>query len=258
MKACMLAALIGVVVFAFAPAVALAGICFSVTGLPRPAAVDLALLAPSATGQIPFVGEAYGVCGAGTPPAPVQGTVSSGVNPGVFRVGLRVSSHRLGCSGTSAEIVFQPPYTSANGQWHFQDGSIAAVVLTQDPTGNACQIGTAPAGACVDSATTLCLQQKRFSVTGSRINPSPPVPGQVVRAGSESGHMHSGNPDNLEMLIKVLNGCTQNNRYWVFAAPLTDVRYTITVTDTQTGNVKIYTNPPGSPVQDTSAFATCP
>ena len=49
--------------------------------------------------------------------------------------------------------------------------------------------------------------------------------------------------------------------YWVFFAAGTNVEFTVTVTDTQTGTVKTYSNPLNTaapPVQDTSAFATCP
>ena len=33
------------------------------------------------------------------------------------------------------------------------------------------------------------------------------------------------------MLIKVINGCGLNQRYWVYAAATTDVEYQLTVTD---------------------------
>ncbi len=63
------------------------------------------------------------------------------------------------------------------------------------------------------------------------------------------------------MVIKVLNGCSLNSNYWTFAGGLTNVNVILTVTDTQTGLIKTYINPQGSPfqpIQDTSAFATCP
>jgi hypothetical protein len=47
----------------------------------------------------------------------------------------------------------------------------------------------------------------------------------------------------------------------VFAAGLTNVEVTLNVTDTRNGTPKTYFNPlgtPYAPVQDTSAFATCP
>ena len=45
------------------------------------------------------------------------------------------------------------------------------------------------------------------------------------------------------------------------AGGLTDVNVVLTVTDTMTGLVRTYVNPQGTafqPIQDTSAFATCP
>ena len=59
----------------------------------------------------------------------------------------------------------------------------------------------------------------------------------------------------------MLNRCGTNDNYWVFAASTTNVEYTVTVTDTESGRTKQYTNPLGvsSPaITDTSAFATCP
>jgi hypothetical protein len=47
----------------------------------------------------------------------------------------------------------------------------------------------------------------------------------------------------------------------VFFAATTNVELHLTVTDTQTGKIKTYFNPLGTaapPIQDTSAFATCP
>ena len=63
------------------------------------------------------------------------------------------------------------------------------------------------------------------------------------------------------MLIKVLDGCEINNHFWVFFAAATNVEYTVTVTDTESGDVQTYFNPLGNvaeAVTDTVAFATCP
>jgi hypothetical protein len=62
------------------------------------------------------------------------------------------------------------------------------------------------------------------------------------------------------MLVKVLDGCALNGRYWVFSAATTDVEYTLRITDTETGDVREYWNPLGSAaaaLTDTGAFATC-
>ena len=59
------------------------------------------------------------------------------------------------------------------------------------------------------------------------------------------------------MLVKVLNACSFNQKFWVFYSAGTDVGLTVTVRDTETGRTRTYTNPVGTaarPVQDTAAF----
>jgi hypothetical protein len=47
-----------------------------------------------------------------------------------------------------------------------------------------------------------------------------------------------------------------NGHYWVFYGALSNVEYTLTVTDTMTGKVKTYKNPLGrfASAADTAAF----
>lgn len=87
--------------------------------------------------------------------------------------------------------------------------------------------------------------------------------GNLVGPSDDTGLFYFVDPDNWELLVKVIDGCNIEgfNSFWVFAAGLTDVEVTMTVTDTQTNAVKSYTNPLGTPfqpIQDTQAFATCP
>ncbi|HVR10167.1 MAG TPA: hypothetical protein VMW75_19125 [Thermoanaerobaculia bacterium] len=59
------------------------------------------------------------------------------------------------------------------------------------------------------------------------------------------------------MLVKVIDGCSLNQRFWVFYAAGTNVGFSVTVTDTQTGHARTYMNADGTPappVQDTSAL----
>jgi hypothetical protein len=68
-------------------------------------------------------------------------------------------------------------------------------------------------------------------------------------------------PSNYELLAKVINACTFNNRFWVFSAATTNVEYALTVIDSQTGRGKRYVNPRGvsaPAVTDTEALAVCP
>lgn len=66
---------------------------------------------------------------------------------------------------------------------------------------------------------------------------------------------------NWEFMLKVLDACTFNDRFWVFWAATTNVKFTATITDTEAGTTKVYENPLGNrptSVTDTDAFATCP
>ena len=119
------------------------------------------------------------------------------------------------------------------------------------------------ANDCVVDDTTLCLNGGRFQVratwqdfVGGTGN------GHRVPFGSDdSGLLWFFGADNWEVLIKVINGCGFNDRYWVFAAATTNVAYTLRILDTVTGDVVEYSNPLGNraaAITDTAAFATCP
>ena len=121
--------------------------------------------------------------------------------------------------------------------------------------------GLAP--LCTPDARTLCLNQGRFSVTAIfQLSPSgPSIEATAVPLTDAAGYFWFFDPANVELMVKVLNGCAANGFYWVFAAGLTNVGVTITVTDLRTDDRKNYTNPMGTPfepIQDTTAFATCP
>jgi hypothetical protein len=117
-------------------------------------------------------------------------------------------------------------------------------------------------GACVADANTLCLNNGRFKVTVSYATPAGQNgPGTGVGLTNDSGYFWFFNPANIELVVKVLNACTQATpRYWVFAGGLTNVHVVITVVDTTTGATKTYENPLSTafvPLQDTHAFP-CP
>jgi plastocyanin len=119
---------------------------------------------------------------------------------------------------------------------------------------------------CVESGTTLCLNNGRFQVELDWRAPGGPAAAATaipLEFAPESGLFYFVSPSNIEMLVKVLNACVPalGDKYWVFYAATTNVEFTMTVIDTQTGVVKVYHNPentPALPVQDTNAFATCP
>lgn len=118
-------------------------------------------------------------------------------------------------------------------------------------------------GPCVETGGAICINNDRFKVAlGWRNEQGSGVGvGVGLDFAPDSGVLYFFSPSNLELLIKLLNACPLNDRYWVFFAATTNVEFTLTVTDTQTGKVKTYFNPLGTaaaPIQDTSAFDTCP
>jgi PKD repeat protein len=126
------------------------------------------------------------------------------------------------------------------------------------------QVAVAPGvSVCTPDATSLCLNAGRFRVTAAwQKQDGTTGDGSAIPLTNDSGYFWFFNSANIEVVTKVLNGCVAPfNSYWVFAAGLTNVKVTLTVTDTSTGAVKTYVNPLGTaflPIQDTSAFSTCP
>ena len=125
---------------------------------------------------------------------------------------------------------------------------------------------------CLPNDRTLCIDgqpgDRRFKI---EIEYRTSQGGGATGSGhaiplSPFGIVHGGafwffSPDNPEMLVKVLDGCGINGNKWFFASAGTNVGYTMTLTDTSTGQQKIYTNAdlhPADPILDTAAFDTCP
>jgi hypothetical protein len=114
---------------------------------------------------------------------------------------------------------------------------------------------------CQSSASTLCLNGGRFAVSASFSTGAQAGTAQVVPLTTTTGYLWFFSSSNVEAVVKVLNGCALDGHYWVFAGGLTNVNVVLNVTDTQTGALRAYTNPPNTafePIQDTNAFATCP
>ena len=119
----------------------------------------------------------------------------------------------------------------------------------------------AAAGVCVANATTLCLTGGRFQVRASYDTDSGSGEGNGVALTTDTGYFWFFSPSNVEMVVKVVNGCVVNQSYWTFAGGLTDVGVTLSITDMQSGISKSYANPrhtPFAPIQRTADLAVCP
>lgn len=120
----------------------------------------------------------------------------------------------------------------------------------------------APPANCTTSSTAHCLQGHRFRVTTEFLtNSGLSGAGVAFPMTSDTGAFTFFDPANVEVIVKVLNGCGLNGRYWVFMAGLTNVRVYVTVVDVDGGgNSNTYTNPLNTdfvPTFDTNAFV-CP
>jgi hypothetical protein len=119
----------------------------------------------------------------------------------------------------------------------------------------------APPGG--EAGSELCLHDGRFSVVVEWTYNDPLQvhgPGVPVKLTSDSGAFWFFSDTNYELMVKTLDACSFNGRFWFFAAGLTDVGVDITVFDNVTGAQRHYNNPIGRPFQpitDTSAFG-CP
>jgi len=117
-------------------------------------------------------------------------------------------------------------------------------------------------GKCAGGAASLCLNGERFRVLASwKTADGGTGNGGAVPFAADSGSFWFFDPSNIEVNVKVLDACSFNGRYWVFASGGTNVEVTLTVTDTQTGAAKTYKSPQGqlfATIADVNAFASCP
>jgi subtilisin family serine protease len=120
-------------------------------------------------------------------------------------------------------------------------------------------VGAGASGFCVPDVSALCLNAGRFRVQVAwRVEGTASGGvGSAVSLTADTGYFWFFSDNNVELVVKVVDGRPLNGRYWFFAGALTDVEYAITVTDTATGNVRSYFSPGGvlASLADTSAFA---
>ena len=118
-------------------------------------------------------------------------------------------------------------------------------------------------GLCAGDPGTLCLNAAhRFWVTLSARDQRTGRTGNGLAIPSTDvfGYFSipdiTGNPQNPEVFVKVLDGRGVNGSYWIFYSGLTDLEYTVTVQELDTGRVRAYFTPGGSACGgfDTSAF----
>ena len=122
-------------------------------------------------------------------------------------------------------------------------------------------LAPATSAVCTPDSSTICIMNNRFSVRLTYDIGQGPKPMTAIKYTANTGLFWFADASNIEVILKMVDACSFNSRFWVFVGGTTDVGVVITVTDTKNGTVKTYTHPRGSnfvTITDTGAFATCP
>jgi len=197
----------------------------------------------------------FGVGGCQPQPTDKHGTLASPL-PAVSEV----------LSGGFGPTPVHPPYLGGPAE----DMVAAPFCEAADQVGQArsapCDAGALELSAnpvCIPGGSVLCLQGGRFRVTASwrTAGQIEATPAQAVPLTDDSGTFWFFAPDNLEIMVKVLNGCPLNQRWWVFSSGLTNVGVTLRVEDLVGRRVKFYVQSAGTtyaPRLDTDALECSP
>ncbi len=178
--------------------------------------------------------------------------LASGLPVGSYFVSTRSSAYEnelyddLPCPQGTCDVTIGMPVPVVAGDITEADFELVPVVVPD----------------CTPSATALCLNKDRFRVEVSwRDFVGDTGFGTGALLTSDTGYFWFFDPENIELVVKVLDGCfAPFDAFWVFAGGLTDVEVELVITDTVTGDARFYSNQLGSgfqPIQDLAAFPTC-
>jgi hypothetical protein len=114
---------------------------------------------------------------------------------------------------------------------------------------------------CAAGTDLLCLGPGgRFEASVAWKNPGngDTGAGHSVPLTGDTGSFWFFGDQNLELMVKILDGSEVNGQFWVYGGALSNVEYTLTVTDTLTRAVRTYHNPAGqfASLADIEAFFT--
>jgi len=165
----------------------------------------------------------------------------------------------LGRVTTSGEFTELPVPTPDGFPFGIAPGPDGAMWFTEYSANKIGRIGQAASCGGPDS---LCLHGNAYEVvaTWTRANGNTGA-GHPVALGDESGYFWFFEPGNVEVVVKVLNGCPVNGHTWIFAAGMTNLAVSVTVRDLAAGESRTYSSPAGPafvPIIDTTAFSACP
>ncbi len=98
--------------------------------------------------------------------------------------------------------------------------------------------------SCEPNSTTLCLESGRFQVGIL----GPDGAASAAPLTLKSGFFWFDWNQNPQVVVKILDGRTENGHYWIHISALTDAGFTVRVTDRVSGNTRDYVNSAGQAV----------
>ena len=159
-------------------------------------------------------------------------------------------AENCGQSDTMAFVPAGASSASAAGGRNLEPGFELAPVSAASIDLAGVGLGQESGGTCEAGATRLCLHDGRFSLEVELVDPGDMErkAGKVVASEGtkETGFFWFFSPTNVELAAKVLDGRALNGKFWFLYGGLSDVEYTVTLTDTVTGESKPYRNAAGS------------
>ena len=121
-----------------------------------------------------------------------------------------------------------------------------AAMVPRDAAAPLAQPAAVATGACRPGSGTLCLMNRRFALSMQWTNTgngTSGAGGAVPLTGDLTGAFYFTDAADLELVVKILD---LGDRIAVFYGTLSDLEYTLTVTDTRSGEVKSYHNAAGN------------
>jgi hypothetical protein len=196
--------------------------------------------------------------------AGAEADASYGVDAANAGIWLREVAADGSFAGEPVRVLpgWAPTYELAAGDGRAALGAVLARGPKDAPRFVVQRLARPAEAACAHAAAEdhLCLQTERFRVDADWRDPYNVAVGLGsgfdVAEVSDSGAFWFFAPDNLELLVKVLDGRGVNGHFWVFYGALSTVEYWVAVTDLATGDQEVYYNPPfeQASVGDTAAF----
>jgi hypothetical protein len=191
---------------------------------------------------------------------PIEITVSGTAPHSCFDAGRSVTMGAVGISLETGGCPFDPvppgatPYAVTFVIGPLAPADYGVHVLVEDASRN---FNLVVESSAPFPPTVLRLVDNRFHVDAVWTLASGATgKAQPVRFTDQAGYFWFFDAANAEVAVKFVDGRSVNGHFWVFSGGLSNVGYTLTVTDTLTGKTKSYVNPQGTQtgVSDTATF----